>query len=188
MRFIRDSGLDLERLRKEYRLHKAAAFFANRGYHSLLIYRLANTLYKAGIPALPFFMTRLVQILYSIDIDYRADISGGIVIIHGVGIVIGQGAVIRTGATIYHGVTLGRKKQGFVIPSDDGFPTIESNCTLGAGAKILGPVLIGTNCIIGPNCVVTEDVPEDHTVKLGSLAFSSRSRTQRSVYNDLNVY
>lgn len=50
---------------------------SNRGFHALLTYRLSHLLYRIGVPLLPLILTRIVQILYGIDIDWRARIAGG---------------------------------------------------------------------------------------------------------------
>ena len=182
MNVIKDIKLDLYRLRTEFGAGNAMALLANRGVHALINYRISHYLYTKKIPLLPLLLTRVIQILYAIDIDYKAILEGGIVIIHGVGVVIGQGAIVRSNTTIYHGVTLGRKKQGLKIPPDDGFPIIQRNCVLGAGAKIIGPVRVGENCIIGPNCVVTDSIPSNTIIKLHCAAFETRSLKPKLIY------
>ncbi|WP_206706332.1 serine O-acetyltransferase EpsC [Anoxybacillus flavithermus] len=134
--------------------NKFKAFLSNRGFHALLIYRISNLLYRWHIPLLPMILTRIVQIIYSIDIDWRAKIAGGVVIVHGVGVVIGQGAEIGAGTKLYHGVTLGISHS-----NNDGFPKIGRDVLVGAGAKILGKVNVGDNAKIGANAVVLSDVP-----------------------------
>lgn len=52
----------------------------------------------------PFDYYTLIQLIYGIDIDYRARIKGGCCTVHGVGLVIGQGAVIGENSKLYHGV------------------------------------------------------------------------------------
>jgi len=175
MSVIKDIKLDLFRLRTEFGVSNLMALLANRGIHALINYRLSHYLFIKGIPILPLILTRIIQIIYAIDIDYKADLEGGIVIIHGVGIVIGHGAIVKSNTTIYHEVTLGRKKQGAKIPHDDGFPTIECNCVLGAGAKIVGPIKIGENSIVGPNCVVMESIPADTLIKIQTSVFEMKS-------------
>ena len=59
---------------------------------------------------------------------------------------------------LYHGVTLG----GQVLTQTKRHPTIEDNVTIGAGAKVLGPITIGEGSSIGANAVVTKDVPAKH--------------------------
>jgi serine O-acetyltransferase len=176
MGLIKDTKSDLMRLKTEYGVNPVLGFLTNRGYHALLVYRIAHFLDNYKIPLLPLILTRLIQILYAVDIDYRAKIEGGVVIIHGICTVIGLGVTIKSGTTIYHGVTLGRKKQGLIVPADDGFPTIKNNCLLGAGAKILGPITIGENSVIGPNCVVMEDLPDNYILKFNDIYFIKKSK------------
>ncbi|MEN0052427.1 MAG: DapH/DapD/GlmU-related protein [Mucilaginibacter sp.] len=178
MNVIKDIKLDLYRLRTEFGAGNVMALLANRGVHALINYRISHYLYTKKIPLLPLLLTRVVQIFYAIDIDYKAIL----VIIHGIGVVIGQGAIVRSNTTIYHGVTLGRKKQGLKIPPDDGFPIIQHNCVLGAGAKIIGPVRVGENCVIGPNCVVTDSIPPNTIIKLHCAAFETRSLKPKLIY------
>jgi serine O-acetyltransferase len=147
---------DLKTLKQTYNISYVMSILSNRGFHALLFYRISNFLYKCKVPILPLIFTRIIQIIYSIDIDYRAKIEGGVIIIHGVGTVIGSGATIKSGTIIYHQVTIGIKGNKM----SDGFATIEENCILGAGAKILGKLTIGMNSIIGANVVVIKDIPQ----------------------------
>ncbi|WDE02714.1 hypothetical protein SG35_028930 [Thalassomonas actiniarum] len=66
--------------------------------------------------------------------------------------------------TLYHSVTLGGKSlRGKSPGKGKRHPTLESGVSVGAGAKILGPVCLGKNAKIGANAVVTKDVPEGAT-------------------------
>lgn len=161
---MKNIKLDLQILKDKYQLSYPMAIVSNRGFHSLLFYRMANALYKKRIPILPLILTRLIQILYAIDLDYKSEIKGGVIIVHGVGTVIGHGAIINKGTVIYHQVTIGIKG----TPNNDGFATIESDCVLGAGSKILGKITIGQNSIIGANVVVTKPIPANSIVTLDS--------------------
>lgn len=134
--------------------HWLKAVISNRGFHALLFYRLSNWLWKRRIPLLPLILTRIIQIIYSIDIDWRARISGGVTIVHGVGLVIGEKASVGRGCKLYHRVTLGISHS-----ENDGFPQLEEDVLVGAGAKILGNVRLGKGCKIGANAVVLKDVP-----------------------------
>jgi serine O-acetyltransferase len=136
--------------------HWLKVVLTNRGFHALLFYRISNWMYRRKIPIIPLILTRIIQVLYSIDIDYRATIHGGVRILHGVGVVIGRGAVIESGCVIYHGVTLGLSHS---TSRQTGFPYVEKDVLLGAGAKVLGPVIIGSGAKIGANAVVISDVP-----------------------------
>lgn len=79
---------------------------------------------------------------------------------HGMGVVIGETAEIGDNVTIYHGVTLG----GTGKDKGKRHPTVEDNVMIGAGAKILGPIIVGKNSKIGANSVVLKEVPPRSTV------------------------
>ena len=90
---------------------------------------------------------------------------GKVIFRHPTGIVIGGGAVLADGVIIHQNVTFGalrfdeKEKRGIPCQQIVGQDTI-----IGCGAKVLGDVTIGKNCIIGANAVVTKDVPDDTTV------------------------
>lgn len=128
---------------------------SNRGFHALLFYRIAHWLWVHRIPVFPMVLTRFIQILYAIDIDWRAKIEGGCTIVHGVGLVIGMCASVGAGTKLYHGVTLGIAHS----ESNDGYPVVGRNVLIGAGAKVLGHITIGDGAKIGANAVVLQDVP-----------------------------
>ena len=76
---------------------------------------------------------------------------------HGLyGIVISHNAVIGSNCTIFHQVTIGE--------GNGGAPIIGDNVLIGAGAKIIGGVHIGSGMRIGVNAVVVHDVPENSIV------------------------
>ncbi|WP_413668205.1 serine O-acetyltransferase [Mucilaginibacter sp. Mucisp86] len=166
MNWFKDSKADLEASHQFGNANKWGLFFFNRGFHALLFYRLAHSASKMHIPLLPFVLTRIIQILYAIDIDYKAKIAGGIVIVHGVGLVIGSGAQIESNVILFHGVTLGRRGIGAVISATDGFPIVQKNCTICAGAKLIGKIVIGQASIIGANCVVSESIAPNSICKI----------------------
>jgi serine O-acetyltransferase len=91
----------------------------------------------------------------------RAQPSGGIFFIdHGMGVVIGETAEIGDNVTLYHGVTLG----GTSLNKVKRHPTIEDHVVIGAGAKVLGAITIGTHSRIGANAVVVKSTPPDSVV------------------------
>lgn len=154
MNLLRDIVKDI----KAVDAHWLRVVLSNRGFHALMCYRIAHLLWRARIPLIPLILTRAVQMLYGIDIDWRAEIAG-VCIVHGFGLVIGQGAVVGEGCRLYHGVTL-----GIASKEEDGFPCLGRNVLVGAGAKILGPVRIGDNVKVGANSVVITDIPPGATV------------------------
>ena len=170
MRLLSRISKDISVAKKFYRVNEILIFF-NRGFHALLFYRIANKFYKWKIPVLPLILTRVIQILYAIDIDYKASLDGGVVIVHGVGLVIGSGARVGTNVVLFHGVTLGRRGIGPTISDTDGFPFIEEDCIICAGAVLLGKIVVGKNSTIGANCVVTNNVSSNTIFKIPSSHF-----------------
>ena len=75
------------------------------------------------------------------------------------GVVIGETAEIGDNCTIYQGVTLG----GTGKDVGKRHPTLGDNVMVGAGAKILGPVKVGSGSKIAANAVVLNAVPENST-------------------------
>jgi serine O-acetyltransferase len=74
--------------------------------------------------------------------------------------VIGETAEIGDDVTLYHGVTLG----GTSWQEGKRHPTLGNGVIVGAGAKVLGPILVGDNARIGSNAVVVKNVAEGVTV------------------------
>ncbi|MGH8801283.1 MAG: serine O-acetyltransferase EpsC, partial [Casimicrobiaceae bacterium] len=97
--------------------------------------------------------------LTGIEIHPGAVIGRRVFIDHGMGIVIGETAEIGDDSTLYHGVTLG----GTSWNKGKRHPTLGKAVVIGAGAKVLGPIMVGDGAKIGSNAVVIKDVPPDAT-------------------------
>jgi serine O-acetyltransferase len=166
MKLFKSINEDLNAANRFSLASKSTIFFLNRGFHALFYHRIANLFYRFKIPIIPAILTRMVQILYAIDIDYRAKLNGGIVIVHGVGLVIGAGVEINSNVILFHGVTLGRRGVGPVISVNDGFPVIEENCIICTGAVVIGNINIGKNTTIGANCVITTNIAANSVCKI----------------------
>lgn len=170
MKTLHDIRADLRFLCATYHVSPSMALVSSRGFHALAVYRISHTLHRLKVPIVPLILTRLIQVLYGIDIDYRSHLAGGIIILHGVGVVIGKGVTVQEGTIIFHGVTLGVRKL-FV----EEFPLVEAKCVLAAGCKIFGQVTIGSGSIIGANCVVLENVPAGSIVKPAKNSILTRN-------------
>lgn len=152
---------DREQLKRlDPSFEKAYQFLFHAGYRSLRLYRHAHAFYNAGFKFFAYFIYHLNRVIYSVDMHPASEIEAGVVIDHGTGIVIGSTAFVGRGTIIYHGVTLGTR----YIVSGKRHPTVGRNVVLGAGAKVLGPIMIGDFAKIGANSVVLEDVPAGSTV------------------------
>jgi serine O-acetyltransferase len=98
--------------------------------------------------------------LTGIEIHPGATIGRRFFIDHGMGVVIGETAEIGDDVTLYHGVTLG----GTSWAKGKRHPTVGDGVVIGAGAKVLGPLVVGANARVGSNAVVVKDVPAGATV------------------------
>lgn len=130
------------------------------GLWAVLFYRLSHKLYNKKRFVFARIISQMARNLTGIEIHPGAKIGKNLFIDHGMGVVIGETAEIGDNVTIYHGVTLG----GTGKDTGKRHPTVEDNVVIGAGAKILGPILIGRNAKIGANAVVLKDVPPNVTV------------------------
>jgi len=130
------------------------------GVQALLSHRVAHALHSAGVPLAPRSISTITRSLTGIEIHPAAEIGDGLFIDHGSGVVIGETAEIGANVTLYQGVTLG----GTGFACGKRHPTVESNVTIGSGAKLLGPIVIGHGAKIGANSVVIHDVPPNSTV------------------------
>ncbi len=130
------------------------------GFHALLAYRIANKLSKWKIPFIPRLISQVARFFTGIEIHPKATIGEKFFIDHGMGVVIGETTVIGDNVLIYQGVTLG----GTGKDKGKRHPTIKDRVTIGAGAKVLGNIVVGSDSNIGAGSVVIDDVPEHSTV------------------------
>ena len=130
------------------------------GLHALWGHRLAHWLWHHHAKLLARWLSHLMRWLTLIEIHPAARIGPGFFIDHGIGVVIGETAEVGTDVTLYHGVTLG----GTSLEKVKRHPTIEDGVVIGAGAKVLGPIVIGRDSRIGANAVVVKEVPPNSVV------------------------
>jgi serine O-acetyltransferase len=130
------------------------------GLHAVWSYRITHRLWRWRLKLLARVLAQLTRFFTGIEIHPGATIGNRFFIDHGMGVVIGETAEIGDDCTLYHGVTLG----GTSWEKAKRHPTLGSNVVVGAGAKILGPIIIGDNARVGSNSVVVKDVPAGATV------------------------
>src|SRR6476660_4035935 len=123
------------------------------GSQALLYYRAAHWLRERRFYLLGRFVSHLGRVLAYIEMHPGARIGRRLFIDHGMGVVIGETAEIGDDCTLYHGVTLG----GTSWNKGKRHPTLGKGVVVGAGAKILGPILIGEGARIGSNAVVVKE-------------------------------
>lgn len=134
--------------------------FLYPGVRAWMFHKLAHALYRRDVWFFPRFFSEVGRLTSGIDIHPGAVLGARVLMDHGMGIVIGETAVVGDDVLIYQGVTLG----GTSLKQEKRHPTIEDRCVLGAGAKILGNIRIGSGSRVGANSVVIRDVPPHSTV------------------------
>tara|TARA_B100000315_G_scaffold150954_1_gene139745 strand:+ start:13398 stop:14099 length:702 start_codon:yes stop_codon:yes gene_type:complete len=134
--------------------------FCYPGFHAIIIHRIAHWFWINRLFLISRIISHISRWITGIEIHPGAKIGKGFFIDHGMGVVIGETTEIGDNCTIYQGVTLG----GLSLKKEKRHPTVDHNVVVGAGAKILGPVSVGSNCKIGAGSVVLEDVAKNSTV------------------------
>lgn len=130
------------------------------GLKAIRAHRRAHEHYLKGHLLIARLISQHSRKKTGIEIHPGARIGEGLFIDHGDGVVIGETAVIGDNVTIYQGVTLG----GTGKETGKRHPNIGNGVTIGAGAKILGPITIGDNSKVGAGAIVLKDVPPNCTV------------------------
>jgi serine O-acetyltransferase len=176
---------------------KIEVFLLYPTIHALIAYRISHYLYINKL----FFLARLIsqisRFFTGIEIHPGAKIGRGLVIDHGMGVVIGETSEIGDNVLLYHGVTLG----GTGKDKGKRHPTVGNNVVIGAGAKVLGPIYIGSNSKIGANSVVLNNVPEGATAvgipakniikikeeKLDIIEIKDYTGRKKQIYNNMVI-
>ena len=134
--------------------------FLYSGLHAIVLHRIAHKLWLWKLPLIPRAISQFARFLTGIEIHPGAQVGKGLFIDHGMGVVIGETAIVGDNVLLYQGVTLG----GTGKETGKRHPTLGDNIAVGAGAKILGNITIGSNSYIGANAVVLTTVPPNTTV------------------------
>ncbi len=124
------------------------AVWAHRGAHALWAHR------RGRLPAR--LLAQVTRFATGVEIHPGATLGRRFFIDHGMGVVIGETAEVGDDVMLYHGVTLGGRSLARVKRH----PTVGNRVTVGAGARILGPVRIGDDVQVGANSVVVKDIPD----------------------------
>lgn len=130
------------------------------GLHAIWLHRIAHWFYNRKLYLIARLISHLARFLTGIEIHPGAKIGRRFFIDHGMGVVIGETAEIGDDVLIYQGVVLG----GTSLSRGKRHPTIGNNVVIGAGAIVLGNIVISDNVRIGAGSVVLKDVPPNATV------------------------
>ena len=168
--------------------------FCYPGFQALVVHRISHKLWNLKLPLVPRLLSQITRFLTGVEIHPGAKIGKAVFIDHGMGVVIGETSEIGNRCLLYQGVTLG----GTGKENGKRHPTLEANVVVGAGAKVLGAIIVGTNTRIGAGSVVVRDVEADSTVvgipgrvvhqsgvKINPLAHSALPDTEGNVIRNL---
>lgn len=114
---------------------------------------------RAPFSVLYRMLYRHVRNVYGIDLPYTVRLGRRVVIEHQGAIVIHGNSEIGDDSIVRQGVTLGNRY--LEQPLDA--PILGNRVNVGAGAKILGKVVVGNDASIGANAVVLQDIPAKKT-------------------------
>src|SRR3954470_2835639 len=156
-------------------------------FYAVLFHRLAHRIYKVGFYTPARMISQLCRFLTGIAINPGPQTARRLFIDHGMGVVIGETAIVGDDVTLYHDVTLGG-----IAPSINSVsqvnvkrhPTLEDGVIVGAGAQILGDIVIGKNARVGANAVVVKDVPAG----VGVVGIPARIVKPRDAGTDFDAY
>jgi serine O-acetyltransferase len=155
------------------------------GLHAIWSYRVAHRLWaNPSLRGPARVLSQLTRFLTGIEIHPGATIGRRFFIDHGMGVVIGETTEIGDDVMLYHGVTLG----GRSLEHGKRHPTLGNRVVVGAGAKILGPLVIGDDSAVGANAVVTHDVPADSIATGIPAVVRHRTEKQREQLVDPTSY
>lgn len=147
------------------------------GLHAILSHRIAHFLYKHRLFLAARLISQISRFFTGIEIHPGAQIGRRFFIDHGMGVVIGETTIIGDDVTLYQGATLG----GTGKDKGKRHPTIGNNVTIGAGAKVLGPITIGDNTKVGAGAVVLKSLSPNIT------AVGIPAQETRASYNNITV-
>lgn len=130
------------------------------GFWAVVAYRVQHALWGCGLRWLARFLALGSRWLTGVEIHPAVVAGRRLFVDHGMGVVIGETAVLGDDVSIYQGVTLG----GTSWQAQKRHPTIGNDVIIGAGAKVIGAIMVGDGARVGSNAVVVKDVPAKATV------------------------
>ncbi len=131
-----------------------------KGFHALVTHRFAHALWQSRRRDFALYLQSQSSRIFAVDIHPAARFGKGIMLDHATGLVVGETATIGDNCSFLHAVTLG----GSGKETGDRHPKIGENVLIGAGAKILGNIKVGSCSRVAAGSVVLSEVPPNVTV------------------------
>lgn len=138
------------------RPRRVLSFFSPR-FAPVVLLRCAHELQRRGYHRCAKLFGLANFVLFGLEAAARLEIGPGLVLMHTQGTVLGA-ARIGSNVTIFHQVTLGAKIADLAY-REELRPIIGDEVVISAGAKVLGPVIVGAGATIGANAVVLKSIP-----------------------------
>lgn len=155
-----------ENIRSDFHAHNRD--WGAQGFWVMLVYRFGRWRYTVRPPTLRKLFSaiykllfKFIQIITGIELPCEAEVGRNLSIDHFGGIIVSGYTKFGDNCRIRNGVTIGLRRV-----EEWSAPVIGNNVDIGAGAKLLGPIRIGDNVVIGANAVVLCDVP-DNSIAVG---------------------
>lgn len=157
-------SLMFKNIRQDLRAHGGA--WGAQGFWVLMVYRFGRWRYgvrpvilRKLFSLIYHVLFKLVQVVTGIELPCEVEIGRNFVIDHFGGIIISGYAKFGDNCRVRNGVVIGLQRV-----EEPCAPVIGDNVDIGSGAKVLGPIKIGNNVIVGANAVVLCDVPDNSLV------------------------
>ncbi len=135
--------------------NRLEVMLAYPGVHAIWVHRISHFLWNHKLKLMARVLSNWSRTATGIEIHPGAVIGRRFFIDHGMGVVIGESTIIGDDVMLYHDVTLGAR--GYDLGKRH--PTLKNDVIVGAGARILGNVIVGEHAVIGANLVILRDVP-----------------------------
>ncbi|MDO4682891.1 MAG: serine O-acetyltransferase [Lautropia sp.] len=150
-------------------------------YAATLHYRISNWVHQENDngnrrfdPYLPAQISRRGKFLSGAEIHFRSQIGKRFILDHGFGTVIGETSIIGDDCYMLGGVTLGARGISD-NPRRLRHPELGDRVQIGEFTAILGAIRIGNDVFIGPNCIISQDIPDGSKVRARSLIEITKS-------------
>lgn len=145
------------------------------GVKAVFLHRFSHALWQMDAKFSARMLSEFGRFMTGIEIHPGAELGRRVVIDHGMGTVIGETAVVGDDVLLYQNVTLGsaRSREG------RRHPIIERGAVIGAGATIMGPVIVGEEAKVGAGAVVARHV-DANTIVTGVPATPKKPREMES--------
>ena len=137
--------------------NKLEIFLTYPGVHAVWNYRISHWLWGQGFKLIARIFSNRARRRTGIEIHPGAKIGRRFFIDHGIGVVIGETTEIGDDVMLYHNVTLGARR----FATGKRHPTIGNRVTIGAGAKILGPISVADDAKIAYNSVILDNITKN---------------------------